>query len=99
LIFGLKLLLDKAYMDSFDDEPVSENSLQYGESRFPKLVAMIGGLLILIGIVLMGMAALAVLGFLDVGMLLGRRNLLTFALAMIAAGLLDTCAAVIIARW
>ncbi|NWG10919.1 hypothetical protein HXY33_04095 [Candidatus Bathyarchaeota archaeon] len=81
-----------------------KNGLQYGESRFPKLVAMIGGLLILIGIVLIGMAALAILGlfdvgFFDVGMLLERKNLLTFALAMVATGLLDTCAAVIIARW
>jgi len=60
---------------------------------------MIGGLLILIGIVLMGMAALAILGFLNVGILLERKNLLAFAIAIVAVGLLDTCAAVIIARW
>lgn len=69
------------------------------QSRFPKLVAMIGGLLILIGIVLIGIAALTVLGFMNVSMLLEREYLLTFALALVAAGLLDTCAAVIIARW
>ena len=69
------------------------------QSRFPKLVAMVGGLLILIGIVLIGLSALAISGFLDVGMLLEKKYLLTFALAMVAAGLLDTCAAVIIARW
>lgn len=69
------------------------------QSRFPKFVAMIGGLLILIGIVLIGLSALAVSGFLNVGMLLERKYLLTFALVMVAAGLLDTCAAVIIARW
>lgn len=66
---------------------------------FPKVVAMIGGLLILIGIVMIGIAALAVSQFLDVSALLDRKNLLVFALAMAAAGLLDTCAAVIIARW
>jgi len=60
---------------------------------------MVGGLLILIGIVLIGLSALAISGFLDVGMLLEKKYLLTFALAMVAAGLLDTCAAVIIARW
>lgn len=68
-------------------------------SKFPKLVAMIGGLLILIGIVLIGIAALAISGFLNVGMLLERRHLLALALGLAAAGLLDTCAAVIIARW
>jgi len=73
--------------------------LQTEHSKFPKLVAMIGGLLILIGIVLMGMAALAILGFLNVGILLERKNLLAFAIAIVAVGLLDTCAAVIIARW
>jgi hypothetical protein len=60
---------------------------------------MIGGLLILIGIVLIGIAALAISGFLNVGMLLERRHLLALALGLAAAGLLDTCAAVIIARW
>ena len=73
--------------------------MQTEHSKFPKLVAMIGGLLILIGIVLMGMAALAILGFLNVGILLERKNLLAFAIAMVVVGLLDTCAAVIIARW
>lgn len=73
--------------------------MQTEHSKFPKLVAMIGGLLILIGIVLMGMAALAILGFLNVGILLERKNLLAFAIAIVAVGLLDTCAAVIIARW
>jgi len=65
----------------------------------PKLVAMIGGFLILTGIILLGIAALSLFGYLNVGMLLERKYLLTFALAMVVAGLLDTFSAVIIARW
>jgi hypothetical protein len=60
---------------------------------------MIGGLLILIGIVLIGIAALSLSGYLSVSTLLEERYFLTFALAMIVIGLLDTFAAVIIARW
>lgn len=86
-------------MGSFIDGLKSEESLKSRERRFPKLVAMIGGLLILIGIVLMGMSALAALGFLNAGLLLERKYLLMFALALVAAGLLDTCTAVIIAQW
>ena len=86
-------------MDSFSDGLKSENSLKSRERRFPKLVAMMGGFLILIGIVLIGIAALAISGFLDAKMLLERKNLLTFALVMVSVGLLDTCAAVIISRW
>ena len=69
------------------------------KSSIPKFVAMIGGLLILIGIVLIGIAALSLSGYLSVSTLLEERYFLTFALAMIVIGLLDTFAAVIIARW
>jgi len=65
----------------------------------PKLVAMIGGFLILAGIILLGVAALALFGYLDVGMLLERKYLLTFAIAIVVIGLLDTFSAIIIARW
>jgi len=65
----------------------------------PKLVAMLGGFLILMGIILLGIAFLAFFGYLNVGMLLERKYLLTFAIAMVAVGLLDTFLAIIIARW
>lgn len=60
---------------------------------------MIGGFLILTGIILLGIAALAFFGYLNVGMLLERRYLLIFAVAMVAVGLLDIFSAIIIARW
>jgi len=65
----------------------------------PKLVAMIGGFLIFIGIILLGIAALAIFGYLDIGLLLERNYLFIFAVAMVAIGLLDTFSAIIIARW
>jgi len=66
---------------------------------FPKLVAMASGFLILIGIILLGIAFLALFGYLNVGLLLEGKHLLTFAIAMVFVGLLDTFAAIIIARW
>jgi len=77
----------------------SEETLRRRWQSLPKLVAMIGGFLILTGIILLGIAALSLFGYLNVGMLLERKYLLTFALAMVVAGLLDTFSAVIIARW
>jgi len=65
----------------------------------PKLVAIIGGLLILMGIILLGIAALALFGYLNVGMLLENKYLLIFALVMVVVGLLDTFSAIVIARW
>jgi len=65
----------------------------------PKLVAVVGGFLIMAGIILLGMAALALSGLLDVGMLLEGKFLSTFAFLIIVVGLLDTFSAIIIARW
>jgi hypothetical protein len=90
---------NKAYIGTYIEELKSETQLQGDGSRFPKIVAMIGGLLILIGVVLIGLSALAISGFLNVGILLERKNVITLAFAMVVAGLLDTCTAVIIARW
>lgn len=67
--------------------------------RLTKIVAMIGGFLILAGIILLGVAVLASLGYLNTGMLLESKYLPLFAVAMVAIGLLDTIAAVVIARW
>lgn len=64
-----------------------------------KLVPMIGGLLILIGIIILGIAALDLFGYLNANILLERRYLLIFAPAMVILGLLDTFTALIIARW
>jgi len=65
----------------------------------PKLVAMIGGFLILMGIILLGITILALFGYLNVGLLLEGKYLSMFAIAMVVVGLLDTFAAIIIARW
>jgi len=51
------------------------------------------------GIILLGIAALALFGYLNVDLFLERKYLLIFAIAMIVVGLLDTFSAVIIARW
>jgi hypothetical protein len=67
--------------------------------RLTKITAIIGGFLILAGIILLGVAVLASLGYLNTGVLLENKYLPMFAVAMIVIGLLDTIAAVVIARW
>jgi len=62
-------------------------------------MAVVGGFLIMAGTVLLGMAVLAISGFLNVGLMLESKYLLSFALLMAFVGLLDTFAAVIFARW
>jgi hypothetical protein len=60
---------------------------------------MMGGFLILIGIILLGIAALSLFGYLNASILLERKYLLIFAITMVVVGLLDTFTAMIIARW
>lgn len=74
-------------------------NLSHKGQKLSKIVAMIGGFLILAGIILLGVAVLASLGYLNTGMLLENKYLPLFAAAMAAIGLLDTIAAVVIARW
>jgi hypothetical protein len=64
-----------------------------------KLVAVAGGLMILVGVVLLGIALLASSGFLNLGLMLEGKYLVTFALLVVVAGLFDAFAAVVIARW
>ncbi len=68
-------------------------------SGLPRLVAIVGGFMIMAGIILLGIAALATIGYLDAGMLLENKYLLAVATLMVAVGLLDTFSAVVIARW
>jgi len=65
----------------------------------PELVAIVGGFLILSGMILLGIAILSLFGYFDVGILLERKYLLVFAIAMIAVGLFDALSAITIARW
>lgn len=55
--------------------------------------------MIMAGIVLLGMAALAAIGYLNVGMLLESKYLLMLAILLVAVGVLDTFSAIIVARW
>ena len=55
--------------------------------------------MILAGIILLGIAILTTFGFLNVGLILERKYLLTFAIHMVVVGLFDTFAAIILARW
>lgn len=67
--------------------------------RLHKIVAIVGGFLILAGLILLGIAALSVFGYLNVGLMISENFALTFAIMLTAIGLLDTFAAIIIARW
>ena len=62
-------------------------------------MAVAGGLMILVGVVLLGIALLASSGFLNLGLMLEGKYLVAFALLVVVAGLFDTFAAVVIARW
>jgi hypothetical protein len=64
-----------------------------------KLVAIVGGFIIMAGIILLGVAALAVAGYLNVDILFENKYLWVVAALMIAIGLLDAFAAIIVARW
>lgn len=77
----------------------SEQSLVHRRLRLQKLVAIVGGFIIMAGIILLGVAALAVAGYLNVGTLLESKYLLTVAVLMVVVGLLDTFSSVVIARW
>jgi hydrogenase-4 membrane subunit HyfE len=76
-----------------------KKSLIQKRPELHKLVAIVGGLLMLAGIIILGMAILAVSGFLNVGLLLDRKHLLMFALGILLLGLFDIVAAVVISRW
>lgn len=69
------------------------------KQRMHKLVAIVGGFTILAGMVLLGVASLSFFGYLDVGMMLREKYMLTFAIMLTVLGLLDAFAAIIIARW
>jgi hypothetical protein len=77
----------------------SENLLRRKWQSLSKLVAMVGGFLLMIGIILLGVAVLALFGYCDASMLLQNKYVLIFALIMAAVGLLDTFSAIIMARW
>lgn len=67
--------------------------------NLPKIVVTIGGLLVMMGIILLGIAALSLSGLLNVDLLLENKHLTTFAVVMVIIGLFDTVAAVVITRW
>jgi hypothetical protein len=60
---------------------------------------MLGGFIILVGIVLFGLCALTIFGYLDPGLLLESKQLLVFACAITVIGLFDVIVGVITARW
>ena len=62
-------------------------------------MVIVGGFMIMAGIVLLGIAALAVIGYLNVGMLLESKYLLMLAILLVVVGVLDTFSAIIVARW
>jgi len=51
------------------------------------------------GIISLGLAVLALLGYLNVGLLLEQKYVLILAIAMLVIGLFDIIAAVVMARW
>ncbi len=67
--------------------------------KLRKLVAPMGGFMILAGVILLGIAVLASAGLLNVGLMFERKYALIFAFLIVLLGLFDTFAALIIARW
>ena len=73
--------------------------MQNKPQHLSDLSAIVGGLLISMGIVMLGASMLSLFGFLDVGMLLESKYVLFFAVSVFAIGLLDVFSAVVISRW
>ncbi len=67
--------------------------------KLRKIVAVAGGLLIMAGTVLLGVAILVGFSLVNVGTLLEDKYLPLFAPMMVLVGVLDILAAVVIARW
>ncbi len=67
--------------------------------RIQRILSMLGGFIILVGIVLFGLCALTLFGYLDPSLLLERKQLLIFASAVTVIGLFDMVVGVITARW
>jgi UDP-N-acetylmuramyl pentapeptide phosphotransferase/UDP-N-acetylglucosamine-1-phosphate transferase len=71
----------------------------HGKKSFAKLIAMMGGILILAGLLLFSLSALVLFGYLEISLLLEQRYVHLFALIFVIVGLLDTFSAIIISRW
>jgi hypothetical protein len=78
---------------------VSGENLSPKRLSLSKIVAIIGGFIMFTGIISLGLAVLALLGYLNVGVLLEQKYVLILAIAILAIGLFDIIAAVVMARW
>ena len=70
-----------------------------GEVRkLSRIAAAVGGFLVMMGMILIGTFALALLNVLDIGVFTGETHLLMLTVALLSIGVLDVVAGVILWR-
>ena len=60
---------------------------------------MMGGFIILVGVLLFGLCALVLFGYLDPGLLLEKKHYLFFAGVLVIIGIFDFIIGIKLARW
>jgi len=66
--------------------------------RLGKVAVAIGGFIIMAGMVMIGVFALAFLGIFDIGAFTNTRYLVVFMIALLLTGVLDLTAGIILSR-
>lgn len=67
--------------------------------RLRKILSLLGGFVVLIGVFLFGLCALVAFGYLDPGLLLEEKQVFVFASIMLIIGAFDMIVGVIVVRW
>ena len=66
--------------------------------RLGKVAVAIGGFIIMVGMIMIGVFALAFLGIFDIGAFINTKYLVVFMIALLITGVLDLIAGIILSR-
>jgi len=66
--------------------------------RLGKVAVAIGGFIVMVGMVMIGVFALALFGIFDIGAFINTKYLVVFMIALLITGVLDVIAGIILSR-
>jgi len=66
--------------------------------RLGKVAVAIGGFIIMVGMIMIGVFALAFFGIFDIGAFMNTKYLIVFMIALLITGVLDLIAGIILSR-
>jgi len=66
--------------------------------RLGKIAVAIGGFIIMVGMVMIGVFALAFFGIFDIGAFMNTKYIVVFMIALLITGVLDLIAGIILSR-